>query len=548
MGLEWDLAADVVVVGYGAAGAAAALEATAAGAQVLVLERFAGGGASALSGGIIYAGGGTWVQEAAGVKDTPEQMLAYLEREVGSAVTPETLRRFVDESPALIDWLTGHGVPFEASLCPYKTSYPNDSYYLYYSGSEVSGYGREVAEPAQRGHRVKGKGTSGKQLTAPLAASASRLGVRVETLTQATKLIADDNGAVIGVECWSLRDAPGRIRDRYTRMAKIAAKPGIYYPPLRRALEKRLAKLDRRYGKPIRVLARRGVVVSAGGFIANRTMLAEYGPRYRNGLALGTTGDDGSGIRMAQQVGAATDRMGNISAWRFILPPSSFTGSLLVDAAGGRVIDETRYGAAVGHALITEHEGKGWVLADDRLMRTAISQIGKQGTWFQRMQFEVIRRTAVRGDTLEAVAVRAGVDPAGLRETVAAHNAAMVNGAPDPVGKPAEFAEPVRTAPFWLLDVGIQPSLTNPCPMLTLGGVVVDERTGAVKSTAGNDIPGLFAAGRTAVGICSDSYVSGLSLADCIFSGRRAGANAAAEPTPPAERATALDNTTVEGN
>ncbi len=47
----------------------------------------------------------------------------------------------------------------------------------------------------------------------------------------------------------------------------------------------------------------------------------------------------------------------------------------------------------------------------------------------------------------------------------------------------------------------------------------------------------LYAAGRTAVGICSNSYVSGLSLADCVFSGRRAGRHAAAaaqaEPAAP---------------
>ncbi|MET8875328.1 FAD-binding protein [Nocardia sp. NPDC004604] len=546
MGLEWDLAADVVVVGFGAAGAAAALEATDAGAQVLVLERFTGGGASALSGGIIYAGGGTSVQHEAGVRDTPEQMLAYLEREVGTAVRPETLRRFVAESPAMIEWLQGHGVPFEASLCPYKTSYPNDSYYLYYSGSEVSGYGREVAVPAQRGHRVKGKGTSGKKLTGPLAASAARRGVRVEALTQATRLIVDDNGTVIGVECETLRDAPGAVRDRYARMAKIAAKPGIYYPPLRKALERRLVKLDRRYRTTIRIQARRGVVLSAGGFIANRDMLREYGPRYRGGLALGTTADDGSGIRMARQVGAATDRMGNISAWRFILPPSAFTGSVLVDADGRRVIDETRYGAAVGHALITEHDGKGWLLADDKLMRTAIGQIRTQSAWFQRGQFEAMRRTAVRGATLDAAAAKAGINADGLRATVAEHNAAIENGAPDPVGKPAEFTKTVGAGPFWLLDVGIKPSVINPCPMLTLGGVVVDESTGAVQSTAGTDIPGLFAAGRTAVGICSDSYVSGLSLADCIFSGRRAGRFAAG--VDGLSRAAVPEATTVEGN
>ncbi|MBF6312913.1 FAD-binding protein [Nocardia farcinica] len=538
VGADADLAADVVVIGFGAAGACAALEATAAGAQVLVLERFTGGGTSALSGGIIYAGGGTSVQRAAGVSDTPEQMLAYLTREVGDAVAPETLRRFVDESPAMIDWLQGHGVPFEPSLCPYKTSYPNDKYYLYYSGSEVSGYGREVAEPAQRGHRVKGRGTSGKKLTGPLAASAARHGVRVETLTTATRLITDADGAVVGVECRTLRDAPAAVRDRYVRMAKVAAKPGIYYPPLRKNLERRLEALDRRYGTTIRVHARRGVIVSAGGFIANRELVHRYGPQYRHGLELGSTGDDGSGILMAQEVGAATDRMGNISAWRFILPPSAFTGALLVDAEGRRVIDETRYGAAVGHKLVNEHDGLGWVLADDERMRLGIAQMRTQPAWFQRAQFEVMRRKAIRGATLEDAARKAGIDPAGLRATVEAHNAAIAAGAPDPVGKPAEFCEPVRSGPYWLLDVGIKPSVINPCPMLTLGGVVVDETTGAVRSTAGHDIPGLFAAGRTAVGICSDSYVSGLSLADCVFSGRRAGRSAAG----------VLEQASAEGN
>ncbi|MBF6294281.1 FAD-binding protein [Nocardia farcinica] len=538
VGADADLAADVVVIGFGAAGACAALEATAAGAQVLVLERFTGGGTSALSGGIIYAGGGTSVQRAAGVSDTPEQMLAYLTREVGDAVAPETLRRFVEESPAMIDWLQGHGVPFEPSLCPYKTSYPNDKYYLYYSGSEVSGYGREVAEPAQRGHRVKGRGTSGKKLTGPLAASAARHGVRVETLTTATRLITDADGAVVGVECRTLRDAPAAVRDRYVRMAKVAAKPGIYYPPLRKNLERRLEALDRRYGTTIRVHARRGVIVSAGGFIANRELVHRYGPQYRHGLELGSTGDDGSGILMAQEVGAATDRMGNISAWRFILPPSAFTGALLVDAEGRRVIDETRYGAAVGHKLVNEHDGLGWVLADDERMRLGIAQMRTQPAWFQRAQFEVMRRKAIRGATLEDAARKAGIDPAGLRATVEAHNAAIAAGAPDPVGKPAEFCEPVRSGPYWLLDVGIKPSVINPCPMLTLGGVVVDETTGAVRSTAGHDIPGLFAAGRTAVGICSESYVSGLSLADCVFSGRRAGRSAAG----------VLEQASAEGN
>jgi 3-oxo-5alpha-steroid 4-dehydrogenase len=64
--------------------------------------------------------------------------------------------------------------------------------------------------------------------------------------------------------------------------------------------------------------------------------------------------------------------------------------------------------------------------------------------------------------------------------------------------------------------------------VLTLGGLVVDAGTGHVLDADGAAIAGLYAAGRSAVGLCSRSYVSGLSIADCVFSGRRAGRHAAA--------------------
>ena len=65
--------------------------------------------------------------------------------------------------------------------------------------------------------------------------------------------------------------------------------------------------------------------------------------------------------------------------------------------------------------------------------------------------------------------------------------------------------------------------------VLSLGGLRVNEDNGAVIDGAGRDIPGLYAAGRTAIGVASSRYVSGLSLADCVFSGRRAGKAAALE-------------------
>ena len=84
----------------------------------------------------------------------------------------------------------------------------------------------------------------------------------------------------------------------------------------------------------------------------------------------------------------------------------------------------------------------------------------------------------------------------------------------------------MRRGPYYAINAGIR-SKRFPCPTLTLGGLVVDERTGQVRNESGGVIPGLYAAGRNAVGVCSRQYVSGLSIADCVYSGRRAGGAAA---------------------
>ncbi|MFE3055114.1 FAD-binding protein [Nocardia sp. NPDC059239] len=521
----WDSSADVVVVGYGGAGVAAALAARESGADVLALDRYLGGGATALSGGIVYAGGGTWVQRAAGVEDDVENMLAYLRAEVGDTVSERTLRRFCEESPALIDWLTGHGVPFQPSLCPFKTSYPTDDYYLYYSGSENSGGFRELARPRQRGHRAHGRGVSGKKLFGPLAESAAKHGVRVRTGTRATQLVVED-GRVVGIEATTISGAPAAVQRRFAALARISAKPGVYHQGLRKAVQALLARIERRYGTPVRIQARSGVILTTGGFIANGAMVAEHAPDYpwAEGLPLGTAGDDGSGIAMAQAAGAATGRMDALSTWRFIAPPSAYFGSIAVDANGQRMIDESRYGAALGAAIVASPGHRAWLLVDARLAAEARRQIGKQSVWFQRMQAErLLRFGSVTGRTVEEVAARAGIDPAALRKTVDAHNRAIEQQLPDPMGKPDDIRRPLHAGPFALLDISFKSRLTYPMPMLTLGGLLVDEETGAVRTESGAAIPGLFAAGRAAVGVCSNSYVSGLSLADCVFSGRRAG-------------------------
>ena len=525
--MPWDVQADVVVVGFGAAGACAALEAASAGGDVVVLDRFGGGGATALSGGVIYAGGGTPWQRAAGVTDTAEAMFGYLSTEVGDAVSAATLREFCDGSAGMLDWLAGHGVPFEGSLCPDKTSYPSNRHYLYYSGSELSAAG--VAAPAPRGHRVRGRGTSGSVLFARLARAVRRSGVRVRSQTTARTLITDETGWVTGVECRTMRGAPAWARVAHRELHRWTAKPYLYAPKLGRLLHRPVARLEERHGRPLRIRARRGVVLAAGGFVANRPMMREHAPAYRGGLPLGTPGDDGSGIRLGTGVGGTTAFLGRVSVWRFLSPPSALLSGVLVGRDGRRVCDESRYGAAVGAAMMAGHGGQAWLLADRATLARARHQLRGPALWFQRLQgLYLLTAARVSAATPAAAAARAGIDPAGLTATLEAYNAAAAAGRPDPAGKPAGLVRPQDQPPFSLIDCSVRPRLAYPAPMLTLGGLVVAEDTGQVRRADGTVVPGLYAAGRTAVGLCSHSYVSGLSLADCVFSGRRAGRSAAA--------------------
>jgi 3-oxo-5alpha-steroid 4-dehydrogenase len=95
----------------------------------------------------------------------------------------------------------------------------------------------------------------------------------------------------------------------------------------------------------------------------------------------------------------------------------------------------------------------------------------------------------------------------------------------DTMGKPAEYCTALGEGPYYALDCSADSLML--CPALSLGGLKVEEASGQVLAAANMPVGGLYAAGRSAVGVASRSYVSGLSIADCIFSGRRAGRHAA---------------------
>ncbi|PJK19759.1 FAD-binding protein [Mycolicibacterium goodii] len=521
---------DVIVVGFGAAGASAAIEAADHGARVLVLDRGYGGGATAYSGGIVYAGAGTPEQRAGGYSDSVENMRAYLEREVAGAVKPETLARFCEQSPALIEWLKAQGVPFRGGAVPsYKTSYPTDDNYLYYSGNEKAYPYVDHAQPAPRGHRVLAPGmSSGRVLFERLRDSALAKGVHFTPLAHVHSLIQDDDGRVTGVR-YTVTDPGHPNARRHRRIAKATGKLGTWMP---RAVAGAVARGERlREEAGVEAQASAGaVILAAGGFINNRDWVRRHAPEFLKISPLGTVGDDGTGIRLGLDAGGVTDKMGNVTAWRFLSPPSAFLEGLTVGADGRRIANEDLYGAAHGNVLMREFGGTGWAIYDAATWRKISAQITEQTQVFQRLQIWYLRTIGhKKAATIEGIAAKNGIDAAALRKTVDEYNRGIASGAGDPAHKDPSLCPPMERGPFYSIDISADSSLFYPIPGLTLGGLVVDEDTGAVVHRDGGVVPGLYAAGRTAVGVCSNSYVSGLSISDCVFSGRRAGADAAAK-------------------
>lgn len=526
---RWDYQVDVLVVGFGGAGAAAAIEARDHGADVLVVDRFCGGGSTKISGGVYYAGGGTDIQARAGVEDSPENMYRYLQQEVRNAVSEQTLREFCEQSPQNFDWMMAQGVPFEASTCPFKTSYPSNLYYFYYSGNESFPPYSEQATPAARGHRAHGKGVSGAALFTPLRESALRKGVKLLEQHKAVRLIMNDTSRVIGVELKAMQ--PGTVSSWLHRkligLMVFLRYVTIFTPFVNYGMRGCIEALERHYSILTRVFARQAVVISSGGFYFNRNMVKHYAPEYMSGVPLGTIADDGSGIKLGESVGGQTALMENISAWRFINPPEAFVRGVLVDQKGKRICNEMLYGAQLSERIMKKAGGKAWLIIDTALFRQAHRELGPgRAMWFQSvsaLMFLYLARS--RAASLDQLASKLQMPAEVLNETVAEYNKLALHGARDAMGKPAKYCAALGDGPYYALDCSADSLMM--CPALSLGGLKVEESSGQVLSASNTPIGGLYAAGRSAVGVASRSYVSGLSIADCIFSGRRAGRHAA---------------------
>jgi 3-oxo-5alpha-steroid 4-dehydrogenase len=462
----WDEQADVVVVGFGAAGASAAFEAASAGADTIVLERAgAAGGAASMSDGFIYLGGGTPEQKEAGFDDSVENMRTFLTAACGPAPDLDKIDAYCTSSLEHREWLLARGVRFLGTVVPDANgTSPVDGEGLMFTGGENAWPYDEIATPAPRGHVVQGGRPGGAVLMRMLSQAALGAGARALEDTRAERLVVGDDGRVVGV-------------------------------------------VATRFGEELTLRARTGVVLAAGGFINNPEMIEQHAPGVRvTALRLGTEGDDGRGIRMAEAVGAQLKRMDAIECALPFNAPRSLVHGIIVNRVGQRFVNEDTYMGRVGQSALVHQHGEAYLIVDEA--HYAPNWLNIRATW--------VCETAAE---LEA---EIGLPTGSLVSTLEYFNGHAEHGADPLFHKRAPVLSPLR-GPLAAFDLRANKFIYAP---FTLGGVH-SQVDGAVLNVDGEPIPGLFAAGRTTSGVAAQGYCSGLSLGDSTLFGRFAGRSAA---------------------
>ena len=470
---EWSDAADILVVGYGIAGACGAIEACEAGTSALVLERSSGcTGSSSLASGHFYLGGGTAVQKACGFEDSAAALGDYL---IATTESPEfdKIEAFSEGCVQLFDWLEAHGIPFERSYFPTKAVVQPGRECLIWTGNERVWPFNEKARPAPRGHKLawEGQEGAGGLLMRELAQSAERAGVRTLFNVQVDALVMDGE-RVVGV---------GALRFG-----------------------------ERRYFR-----AQRGVLLAGGGFGRNSKMLAHHLPRFEGVNIVGGQYEDGSTISLGMDAGAATAHLDGMLVTSPIYPPEQLLKGILVNAKGQRFVAEDSYHTRTSLAIIEQPKGIAYLIVD--------ASIFAYPEWHKHAN-----QCLVDGfEAIEAMEMRLQMPSGALLQTMSCYNADAALGTDAQFGKQQQWLKPLDEAPWAAFDFSFGRAIFNG---FTLGGLRISVDA-EVLGSKGGQIPGLYAAGACASMLAHDArnYASGISLAAGAFFGRRAGRRIASE-------------------
>lgn len=537
---------DVLVIGSGCGGLSAAVAAAHRGLKALVVEKEpVFGGTTARSGGWLWIpGNGPAVR--AGVKDTAEAAETYMRHEAGAAFDEARVRAFLEAGPkavAFFEEKTALAFDLGPTFADYHPKAPGG----------VDGGRSIVARPFDG----RALGPEIARLRPPLA-EITFLGLMIGTgkelqhffnvlrspvsFLHVAKLLARYARDLL-FHGRAMRLVNGNAL--VARLAKSAFDAGVEIrteAPARRLLVEagRVtgALVETKTGL-VEILARRGVVMAAGGFPqdpARRAALMPHAPTGHEHVSPAPPGNTGDGLRMAEAAGALVETaLPHAAAWVPISRPRRPDGTLgtfphFVDRSKPGVIAVTRSGRRFVNEAESYHDfcqamvrrcaeegtdNAAWFVADRRAFR-------RYGLGFARpapVPYGKLVREGylLTGGTPEALAAAMGADPAGLAATIRRFNEAAARGEDPEFGKggtsynrslgdpdwpgPNPCVAPLAAPPFFAVRVFVG-------DLGTFAGLRANEHAEALDAK-GRPIPGLFAAGNDMASVMGGAYPGG---------------------------------------
>jgi succinate dehydrogenase/fumarate reductase flavoprotein subunit len=473
---KWDAEADVIVVGYGGAGASTAISAHDAGAKVVLLEKAPLGH----EGGNTRASGNMWFSPA-----PVDKAIAYFNAMSGPyGPPPEMVRVWAEEMGKINDWIKSlGGTPGKLNI--FTPEFPK--------------------LPGNESVRTYGN---------PAAMS--------ERLWKLLKANVDKRD----IEVWYGSPAKDLIQNCQTREI--------------------LGVLAEKGGKKVYLKAKRGVVLTCGGFENNQEMIRDY-LHLPSGAGRGSPYNTGDGIKMAQKVGADLWHMNNMAGPGLdfkapelpyaMAPPQEIMrkNCIFVGKDGTRFMDENqeqRHGKVYFHGewgsprlpmpihAIFDETARLDGPIYDKWLQMGWFRIVEPYDWSKDNSVEIEKGWITKADTLKELAAKIGKDPAVLEGTVLRYNAHCAAGQDSDFGTRADHLLPIETPPYYAMA-------ETPCFTNTQGGPRRNEKAQIVDPD-GDPIPRLYSSGELG-SIYGDCYNGGGNNGESMAFGRIAGKNAAAE-------------------
>ena len=528
----WDYSFDVVVVGSGNGGQTAALCSYEMGTKdVLVIEKSdLYGGTSSISGGGVWIPGNRYAK-AAGAEDSFDKAKTYLRQLITEEEVPEyQLDAFLENGPKMVDFL------HERTRVRYVTlqHYPD-----YYTNLDGSMEGHRSMEPETFDASELGDEWRRLRRTHPMMHLGGVVGI---TQVEAALLVGQQPGwwkSALKLFWDYLIDIPWRLKDRFHRrlatgcagVARLRASmldrdiPLWLNTPMTKLVDQegRVTGVEvMREGKPLRIQARKAVILAAGGFEHNQALREKYLPKPTDHRwSAGTLDNTGDALLEGQRLGAKTHRLDE--AWwcntisvpgedipRLSVMERSYPGSIIVNPAGKRFSNESQNYMAFQQETFRLHSEDNpchptWQVFDANFRATyfvgPLYNSKFRPDWMIPKSYEAEGFYA-RAESIRELAEKISVDPDGLEDTVNKMNEYASTGVDpdfqrgevaydryygDPRVTPNPCLGPIDKPPYYAVKI-------DPGDFGTQGGLVVDENA-QVLHEDGHAIEGLYAIG-----------------------------------------------------